>query len=268
MPNVLIISASDATSSEPCDARLAYKTQTDDAASITASHDSSNTEKLRDGLTTQKWRPATSGTVWFQFNSEFEDSGSGATFNNVDYVGLVGVNWQTAGASVSVKDENGTEIASASGLRDNQPLYVILDKTSYSAIKFEFTVTTDALEVGEAYFGESMQFERNVKVGYQPARWTNNDIVTISRTEGNQFGSSTVRARGTTERFSFDYVSLDFMDDEYDKFINNAKGKPIFFVWNKNYQSHGVYGHWEAQEPAFTHSLYSSISLTINGVSK
>ena len=266
MPNVLIISAESASANEPCDARLAYINYADTANSVTATHDSANTGKLYDGLTTLAWRPGVSGVSSVTFNSVFEDTGSGAKFSAITYLGVTGVNWQTAGASITIKDENGTTIASASGLRDNQPLFVVIDEAVYSALQFEFTATNTTLEVGEIHFGPTMDFPRNVKVGYGPARWDNNDIVTNSNTEANQFASSTIRKRGSTEDFIIDFVPIDFMDNDYRTFINNAQGKQVFFVWNKLYQSHGVYGNWTARKPTFISTFYSSINMTIKGV--
>lgn len=265
MPNVLLIS-SIAQSTSPCDARLAYQNDAETASQITASHDSANTGKLNDGLTTLAWRPAVSGATQVVARSEFAVSGSGDKFTGVTYIGVTGVNWQSSGTSISITDENDVEIAAASGYRDNQPLFVVIDESVFEEIKFKFNSANSNLEVGEIHFGPTIDFPRNVKVGYKPARWSNNAIVTNSNTEENQFGPSTVRARGSTEQFTIDYVTPDFMDNDYRNFINAARGRQVFFVWDKARQNHAVYGNWEASAPSFTQSRYSSINLTIRGV--
>jgi hypothetical protein len=121
--------------------------------------------------------------------------------------------------------------------------------------------------VGEVYFGESMQFPKNVSVGYRPGRWSSNDLITNSRTEANQFAGSTVRARGTTESFTINHVPTSFMESEYVDFMTNARGKPVFFLWNQSNANHAVFGNWSANDPTFKSSLLSSISINIKGVS-
>ena len=246
--------------------KIAYVNFAKTAANVTASHDSSSTPALYDDMTTVKWRPGVSGVSYVQFESTQFANGVGSNLPAYDYAGVVGCNWATAGAILTIKDENGNIISQITGLRDNQPAFLVFSKRSTGAIKFEFTCDNSTLEVGEIYYGKTTELPRNVAIGYQPGRWTNNDIITNGRTEANQFSNSTVRARGTTEQFSIDFVPIDFMEVQYRNFINDAKGLPIFFLWNQNERNQAVYGTWEASEPRFTSSFYSQISLTIRGV--
>lgn len=247
------------------DPKLAYKNAAKNAFNVTASHDTSSLDALTDDMTTLKWRPAVSGTSYVQFESSLF-SGSGSALEPFDYIGVTGVNWNKAGATLSVYDNNDTLIAQASGFRDNQPVFAVFAERTATALKFEFTCDNDTLEVGEIYYGSTFEFPRNVKVGYQPARWNSNDLVTNSRTEANQFSNSTIRKRGSTEQFNIDFVPLEFMDNQYRTFINEAQGLPVFFLWNQNEKEQAVYGAWEASTPRFTSSFYSQIQLTIRGV--
>lgn len=255
MSNVFVVSASSEVGADK-DPRIAFKNLATTAATVTASHDSSNKENAYDGMTTLKWRPVNASPT-LQFDGSFAD---------VDYIALAGVNWNTAGCSLVVKDAGGATLTSVSGLRDNQPVLLIITKATQATIKFEFTCANTLLEVGEVYFGESLLLPRNVSIGYQPGRWTDNDIKTMSRTEANQFGPSVVRARGTTERFKINFVPTSFMETTFKTFIDDAKGIPIFFLWNKNNISQAMYGQWEVSAPTFESSLFSSINMTIRGV--
>jgi hypothetical protein len=246
--------------------RLAYLNFAKTAANITASHDASSVAALYDDMTTVKWRPGVSGVSYVQFESTLFANGVGQNLPTYDYAAVVGCNWATAGASIIVKDENDTIVGQVTGLRDNQPAFMVFESRTSGALRFEFTASNASLEVGEIYYGKTTELPRNVSVGYQPGRWTTNDIITTGRTESNQFSNSTIRARGTTERFSINYVPLSFMEVQYVNFINDAKGLPVFFLWNQNERSHAVYGYWDASPPRFTSSLYSSIDLTIRGV--
>lgn len=252
MSNLFVIDTDQVTHKEP---RLAWKNEIDSNTTITTSFDSANTGYLYDGMTTAKWRPADlSPSITFTQG-----------FNDVDYVALAGVNWQSAGASVAIYDQDDNLLGSASGMFDNQPVFFIITKAIYSAIKVSFTCTNTTLEVGEIYIGEALKFPRNVKVGYMPGRWNTNDEIVWQRTEGNQFAGSIVRARGTEERFEVQFLPLSFMDNDWVDFIRTAKGKAVFFVWNKD-EFDAVYGHWNASDSRFTNSFYSSVSMTIKGV--
>lgn len=236
--------------------RLGYKNLASTASTITASHDAANVGFVYDGMTTMKWKPAV-----LESSIQFD-----GTFTNTDYVAIAGANFGTAGCSITIKDSGGLTLGSASGLRDNQPVFFILPKTNYTTIEIEFSCTAITLEVGEIYFGESMTFPRNVSVGYKPGRWSSNDLVTVGRTEANQFSGSTVRARGTTESFSINFVPITFMDGDYSTFMRDARGIPIFFLWTKDNSTQGIFGNWTASAPTFTSSLFSTINITINGI--
>lgn len=252
MSNVFIVNSQTGNPTQP---RLAWQNRADDCT-LNTDQNSADIEYVRDGLTTMKWRPGTTTSYIALTNATI----------NFDYVGLVGVNWQTAGASVSVT-LNGTEIASASGLRDNQPFFVSVPQDIIFNVKFEFTCTETTLEVGEAYIGEAIEFERNVSVGYQPARWNDQSLITHSRTQANQFGRSTIEERGSEERFSIKFVSMAFMNSTFAAFKRDARGYPAFFLWDEGSQSHAVFGNWEVSNPTFESSLFSSINMTIKGVS-
>lgn len=266
MANVLVIEeAGQSTIANPIVARLAYDNQAPNAYSVTVSGNDTDKHFTYDGLTTQKWRIATIATHWIQFNSEFEDTGGGADLPLCDFIGVLGVPWETAGVTLSVSDETGV-IASASGYRDNQPVFVKFDQRTPQRLRFEFASTTKNFECGEIYYGLSVPLPRNVSVGYQPARWSNDDRVTGGFTEGNQFAPVTVRKRGSTEKFNLSYIDVDYMETTWRNFVHNATGKPIFFLWNDEQQTHAVFGYWKSNRPTFTHSLFSSVDLTIKGV--
>ena len=148
--------------------RIAFSNQATIASTVTASADSANVDATFDGMTTIAWRPATTSSS-IQFDGSFTD---------VDYIAVAGTNWLSSGTSLVVKDSGGATLASISGLRDNQPVLIIITKAAQTTVKFEFTSTNTTLEVGEVFFGTSISLPRNVSIGYQPGRWTNNDIKT------------------------------------------------------------------------------------------
>lgn len=236
--------------------RLAYKNLAPTSNTVTASHDDAGKIYTYDGMTTLKWRPAS-------LSSSIQFDGA---FLNTDYIGIAGVNWNSAGASLVVKDSLGNTIASVSGLEDNKPIMFSITKKIYSSLKFEFSCVNTSLEVGEIYFGESTLLPRNVSIGYSPGRWTTNDEISFNTTEANQFGPSTIKARGTTEKFSIKFVPISYMDTTFKAFFDGAKGLPVFFLWNKDNIAHTMFGNWDISNPTYESSLFSSISMTIRGV--
>ncbi len=258
MTSVIVYNPSEETiSKEP---RIFAENKLVDADLLVSSHSSSTKEFVRDGMTTQKWTPsAANGTLSFRSNT-------GNSIGVCDYVMLAGVNWATANASLTVKDKSGNVLGTvSSGNRDNQPVVILIDSADYERFEFEFTADS-TLEVGEVYAGESLKFTRNVSVGYKPGRWDFDDEISFSRTENNQFGPSSIKSQGTTERFQFNFVPTSFMETTFRDFIDNYRGKPIGFLWDKNNTSHLIYGHWSHSAPTFTSSLFSSIQMEIKGV--
>jgi len=223
---------------------------------LSVTHDSAGSGYLKDGLTTNAWKPnSTSSTASF----------NALLAGDVNCIGVLGVNWSSANVSVSI-DDNGTPLTAASGLRDNQPLFIVFPTISGPLLNFVFTSSAN-IEVGEIFFGETLRLPRNVSIGYSPGRWDFAYKSTTSKTEGNQFGRSTLRAKATTEKFNVDFVENDWMESEYVSFIHGAAGKPVFFAWSDKSVNYGVYGHWSPSKPEFTSSFYSAISLEIMGVS-
>ena len=237
------------------DARIAFDNQSKTAGSIIASHDQNGSDFLKDNMTTMKWRPA-------NLTSSISYSG---LFIDTDYIGLAGVNWESAGVTLVIKDSLGATLATFAGLADNQPAFAIITKSTQSVVLFEFTCTTTLLEVGEIYFGQSILLPNGVSVGYQPARWSNNDLVTAAITTNGETSGSTIRSKGSTEKFTLNFIDILFMETVFKTFVRAAKGVPIFFVWDALKGNQAIYGMWATDKPSFVSSQLSSINLTIVG---
>ena len=256
MSNVFIVNAASAIDGSTKDPSLCYQNLASTSLSVTPTHDVSNVGFVYDGMTTMKWRPVNT-------SSEIEFFGY---FQNTDYIGISGVNWFSSGTSVTIRDAGDNVLGSSSGLRDNQPLLIFFEKQNYIRIKVQFSSANTSLEVGEISFGESMEFPRNVSVGYKPARWDINLRSSSNVTQNNQFGGSIIRPQSVTESFSINHVEIDFVETDYVNFLHSAIGLPVFFAWNKNNQHQAVYGHWESSQPSFESAYLSSVSFDIIGV--
>ena len=241
------------------DSRIAFDNQAVIATVTTASHDQAGTINLVDGMTISKWKPASlASTINYA-----------GTFNNIDYIGLAGVNWASAGCSLVVRDGiGGTVLASFSNLGDGQPAIAFITKSSQTNVYFEFTCAEDTLSIGEIYFGESIVLPRSVSVGYEPSRWHSGDNVISNQIQQNQSASSVVWSDLSIEKFTLSFLGVEFMETVFKAFARSAQGLSIFFLWNTDFQSHVVYGVWESNSPTFASQFLSAINMTIKGTTQ
>lgn len=232
-----------------------------DIATITASVNQSTVDAIHDYNTAIRWETGGNGvfTIEAQLISPTE----------VDFISGAAGNWFSAGAAIDFEYWDGAtwiSLFSLTGLKDEKPFFYIFDSVTFSRYRFSIT-TASNLDIGVLSFGKSINFPRDVDVGYTPARWNTNNVVNTFRTEKNAFTQSTVLKRGSTEVFTVSNIHFDFMNNEWRDFINTYEGIPIFFSWSANeFASETVFGDWEVNSPSFDSGIFSSITMTINGV--
>lgn len=191
------------------------------------------------------------------------------TSQGINAIGLAGVNWLSGGVTAKLYTWNGSSYVlqcDLLGLEDGQPVMRVFQTVYTTKVRIQFT-STAALYVGEAAFGLAMQMPSLPAVGLQPAEWSDEDDVTISQTEGLNFGASTVQKKGSEQVMQFNYITPDFMDGQFRQFRKIAKGRPVWCGWNQTDRlSSVVFGHWSASKPKFDSSYFTSVQLTIKGV--
>lgn len=189
--------------------------------------------------------------------------------DQINCVALAGVNWLSGGVTCKFYTWNGSAYVLQCDLfsnKDGRPVMRVFPSVSTDKVRFVFT-STATLYVGEAAFGTALQMPSCPAVGYQPARWSDNDEVSVSQTQALNFGASTIERRGSTEVMQFNYLPYDFLDNQWSAFREAAKGKPIFVGFNqKDMPAAVVHGHWRQGVPKFETSFFSSVQLTVDGV--
>jgi len=226
-------------------ARIAYDNQSASALAVNVivddTVDDATKQSLFDGMTSIKWAPL-------------------LLSSSVEY-------WQTAGCKLTIRSGGslGTIIHQMASYTDNQPAIIFLDPVNYTNLFFQFDCFQDSLEVGEIYFGQSIILPRSVSVGYQPARWRNNDEIISSKVEKNYSFGSIIKSRDQTERFNLEFLDINFLETVFKTFMRDAEGLPIFFIWDTLNDRHVVFGKWSANDPSFTSQNFSSISMTVDG---
>lgn len=216
--------------------------------------------RLHDWMTNIMYSAA-AGTTKIDLTLPLEDA--------VNCVALAGVNWVAGGVTCSFYTYNGSAYVlkcELSGVRDGQPVMRVFDQVYTDRVRFVFTQTS-TLYVGEAAFGEALQLPSLPSVGMQPAEWSDEDEVTTSTTQGMNIGASTVEAKGSTQTMEFKYITVDYMDNQWNAMRRTAKGRPIWVGWNqKDRLASVIFGHWSYQAPKFTSSVFSELQLTVRGM--
>lgn len=241
---------------------IAYENLLTSSSNYTLSANSSDGAFLIDGMTTTSW-PTISGSTSIVMNS------SPIAGTEIDCIAFAPSNWKAAscGVKIDIETASGTEtIFNGSGFRDNAPIMFVFD--ARTPIEITITLTTsDILYLTGLFVGNCLRFPCGVSVGYQPGRWSSDDKINTFKTESNAFGQSTVFARGMTESATLENLPQEFMNDEWRYFIDNAKGKQIWFSWNfVDYPLEVMYGSWSVNKPSYDSSTYSSVNLTIQGL--
>jgi hypothetical protein len=191
------------------------------------------------------------------------------TSQPVNCVGLAGVNWLSGGVECDFYTWNGSAWALQCNLtagEDHKPVMRVFTQVETAKVKFVFT-STATLYVGEAAFGEALQMPSLPSIGLQPGEWSDDDEITASTTQSLNLGASTIERKGSTQAMQFNYISPDFMDGQFTQFRKIAKGRPVWCGWNQ-YDKQGavIFGHWEASNPKFDTSYFTSVQLTIKGI--
>jgi hypothetical protein len=188
--------------------------------------------------------------------------------NLINCVALAGVNWASGGVECDVYTWNGSAWVlklELFGQRDGQPVMRVFSAVTTTKVRFVFT-SASTLKVGEVAFGEAMRMPSCPAVGYQPGQWSDNDELSISKTESLNFGPSTINYRGSTEVMQFNFVPYQFLYSDWANFRHSAKGRPIWVGFNqKDAPGLVIFGHWSQSTPKFDSSYFSSIQLTVNG---
>jgi hypothetical protein len=262
---IVDISTSVDPASSASNSYLLYKNLLDTNISNTVpaeNADSAGVTSLYDGNTNLKFKCLSAGVSEFDFTLPLAVDINSMAVAGADLL-TSGVVWEffvwDADLSSFVK------VSEGSGKKDNSPIFNVFDTKLTNRIKFRFT-TTSPVSIGELGVGNALRFPVPPSIGYQPARWSNNNVVNIGRTENNTLSSSTVLNRGSSESVKFDKIEADWIDDNFIDVLD-YKGLPVWFVGDQKFKPNSVvFGNWESStRPSYESAFRSSISLNISG---
>jgi hypothetical protein len=189
---------------------------------------------------------------------------------SINCFAVAGSNLKSAGVSISfyLWDADLSEyylVVTATNGRDNQPIMVVFETQVSVKAKIEITAAS-AFEIGEMAFGQCLKMPVSPSVGYTPARWNTKDEITHHTTQTNSNGRSTINVRGNEEVLPFKLIPHEWIRVEWSKFIDEAKGLPVWVGWNQEmYPSECIYGTWSQDVASYNSPLYGGFTLTVKG---
>jgi hypothetical protein len=214
---------------------------------------------LIDGMTTSSWLVPSNDT-----------SITITTSGTIDCVALSPSNWRDSSATVYidiVTAQGQSNVYTQGSFENDAPIMAVFEPQIVTSVIIRL-VSNGQLRVTGFSVGKCLRFPCGVSVGYQPGRWTTINQVNNFRTESNAFGQNTVFQRGTEERFTIDLIEQDWMNDNWPNFLREAIGKQIWFGWNSvDYPRQVTYGNWTIPRPSYESSTFTSVSMSINGLS-
>lgn len=217
---------------------------------------------LYDNNTNLTFNCSTSGTVDFDFTIPLA--------TEINSMGVAGANLGASTAIWEFYTWNSTTLAyekkaEGSGKRDNSPIFNAFESVVTNKVRFRF-ITTSPLKVGQLGFGNALRFPVPPSIGYQPARWSNNNQVNIGRAENNTLSGNTVIKRGSTESVKFDKLEAQWLDDNFIDVLEYS-GVPVWFSGDQKFNPNNViYGNWESStKPSYESAFRSSLSFKFNG---
>jgi hypothetical protein len=166
------------------------------------------------------------------FEFEFID------LTDINYFGLSGVNWNTAGC-LSVEfyqDVDGiyevVDIIDASAYTNRKLCFELFNPVISTKFKLRFNCSNN-LVINEMHLGRSLEFPTTPNVGYKPAKWSNAFSINKFISETNAFGGTITKEILRKEECEFQLVPYEFMNEEWAVLLNEYRGEPVFFCWNK-----------------------------------
>jgi len=183
---------------------------------------------------------------------------------------VAGANLYSAGVTISfyLWDADLSEyylVVTATNGRDNQPVMVVFENQISVKAKIEITAAA-AFQIGEIAFGQCLKMPVSPSVGYTPARWNTKDEITHHTTQSNSNGRSTINTKGNEEVLPFKLIPHEWLRVEWSKFIDEAKGLPVWVGWNQEmYPNECIYGTWSHDVASYNSPLYGGFTLTVKG---
>jgi hypothetical protein len=234
-PNVLVPIAPGGAPYPLNHARIGYESGIQSAA-LTASSGSATVAALNTVSTWERWAPEAGGTQTVT-----------ATFagaRSIDYVGLA--SYDLAGATVAVQYSPDlvsgfttlvTVLPGADGA-----LMRLFNAVSARRVRLSITRTA-AVSLGVWFMGSRLDLERPFYGGFKPPTLNRQTAYDNEISTAGQMLGRNINSQGIAAAVSLNNLSSDWYRTYFDPFVQHARRKPFFMLWNPQlYPDECIYG--------------------------
>lgn len=191
--------------------------------------------------TYQRYTPTTgSQTAKFQLSAAA----------NVDYIAIGAHNLGTHDDGQTITLSYATTIGGALTeideltVTDNGAIFRTFDSISGVAeIAIETNATTEGLEIGIVYAGESMVMERPIYGGHNPIDLSQKTDYQNSMSDTGQFLGRTITKKGLEASFSWQYLTPAWYRSTFQPFVVSAVTNPFFIKWRPDQYEAAAFGY-------------------------
>lgn len=171
---------------------------------------------------------------------------------DVDYVGIAGHNFGTAGATVSIEANSGSgyvEVVAGIIPVDDRPLMFLFPASNYIGVRAKVLTPSTAPRAAVMYVGKYLQLQRRIYVGHVPMPYGRQRTVVVGRSESGNFMGRVVTGGQVSTSVSLQNLTPSWYRTYMDPFVRNCETLPFFFAWRPSTYPREVGYAWLTNDP-------------------
>jgi hypothetical protein len=218
---------------------------------------------LSNPATSQYWKAADTTEQYLTVTT--------GTVDEIDYVGIAGHNFATAGIGVSIGYfDTGpvwVELSPEQVPPDDGPMLFRFTPQALTEIAIKLPPGTEAARAAVVYVGKLLVCERGPKVDddYAPPQLGRKTQGINGRSERGDYLGRIVTSRWIETQFAFAHFTPDWYRSEFDPFVQAAiDDTPFFYAWKPESYPYEVGYLWLTDDPVpLTSPVTGRISVTL-----
>lgn len=230
-------------------ARIGYKNIIPDSTIVVSSIDGDNNPiNMQTEATYNGWRPTALQAI-ARFDLAQEEEINYLAFVGSDIQGkdiraeysLDNVTWfaLTNDFNINIEPaEDGAQMFLFPRVRANYLRLIFNLGSGSAAMPFIYTV----------YAGMTLDMERQIYGGVVPTKYARMTKIKPNVTESGQFAGKSKERQGKSQSFTFEHLTPEFAEDEFDDFCVEAQGRPFFIAWNPEERPQDCMFGWTNQD--------------------
>lgn len=191
-------------------------------------------------MTYSFWQPTTMPATW-----EIDTTGG----TDVNYMAIAAHTCGTDQASVKAEYWNGSAWIEINEVLpgNDAPLVFMFDKVTQTKYRFTFTGST-APRIGVIYMGMTLDMQRGLSSGEPLITLNRRTVKRPTMSEGGQFLGTSIIRKGSMASYGWVAIEPDWYITNFDPFVDHARTKPFFMMWNPQDYPNQVGYVWTDQD--------------------